>query len=183
MYFGNQGKMSSGVRILPHYTHEDYLRWEGRWELINGIAYDMSLIATPEHQNLAVLLSVIFQTEINKNNCSCKVYQPIDLKISEDTIVNPDLLVICEKVSGQYYDKPPKLVAEIISPSSRIKDTITKFDLYKAFGIKYYLLIDPVEKKASLFELSDEEYLLKQDNLVILDSECSLDLKFDNLFD
>ena len=74
-------------------------------------------------------------------------------------------------------------VPDIISPTSRIKDTITKFELYKAFRIKYYLLIDPVEKNASLFELSDDEYLLKHDNLVILDSECSLDLKFDSLFE
>jgi hypothetical protein len=39
-YFYKQ--MSSSVKILPHYTYEDYCKWEGRWELINGIPHTMS---------------------------------------------------------------------------------------------------------------------------------------------
>ena len=35
---------------LPHYVYEDYLRWEGRWELIEGIAYAMSPAPAVAHQ-------------------------------------------------------------------------------------------------------------------------------------
>ena len=42
---------------LPHYTYEDYLCWEGRWELINGIPYAMTpaptVTATPNPQLFA----------------------------------------------------------------------------------------------------------------------------------
>lgn len=24
---------------LPHYTYDDYVQWEGRWELIHGVAH------------------------------------------------------------------------------------------------------------------------------------------------
>jgi hypothetical protein len=49
--FRNFGKqktaviMSTGAKILPYYTYytyEDYLHWEGRWELIDGIPYAMT---------------------------------------------------------------------------------------------------------------------------------------------
>jgi hypothetical protein len=37
-------------KILPHYTYEDYCRWEGQWELIDGIPYAMSPMPRPQHQ-------------------------------------------------------------------------------------------------------------------------------------
>ncbi len=29
--------MNSAVNILPHYTYAEWERWEGKWELIDGI--------------------------------------------------------------------------------------------------------------------------------------------------
>jgi hypothetical protein len=37
----------SAVKLLPHYTYEDYCHWEGRWEVIDGISYAM--IPAPSH--------------------------------------------------------------------------------------------------------------------------------------
>lgn len=28
--------MEMGQKIIPHNTYDDYVRWEGRWELIDG---------------------------------------------------------------------------------------------------------------------------------------------------
>ncbi len=42
--------MSSGIKILPHYTYEEYRLWEGRWELIEGIPWVMSPAPSPRHQ-------------------------------------------------------------------------------------------------------------------------------------
>ncbi len=39
----NLNLVSSAIKILPHYTYEDYCHWKGRWELIDGIPYAMSL--------------------------------------------------------------------------------------------------------------------------------------------
>jgi hypothetical protein len=41
-----------------------------------------------------------------------KFYQPIDVKIDESNVVNPDLLIVCKKIEGQYLDSPPELVLE-----------------------------------------------------------------------
>ena len=62
--FYNFGKiifMSSAVKILPHYTYDDYCNWEGRWELIEGIPYAMSPLPIPKHQIIANNLSAEFR--------------------------------------------------------------------------------------------------------------------------
>ena len=40
------------IEYLPYYTYEDYKHWEGRWELIYGIAYAMSPMPMIKHQNI-----------------------------------------------------------------------------------------------------------------------------------
>jgi len=52
--------MSSGVKILPHYTYQDYIQWEGKWELIDGIPHSMSPALTPQHQLIANNLGALF---------------------------------------------------------------------------------------------------------------------------
>ena len=42
--------MLSAIKILPHYTYEEYCQWEGRWELIAGIPYAMCPATAPRHQ-------------------------------------------------------------------------------------------------------------------------------------
>ena len=162
--------MGLASRILPNYTYEDYLRWEGRWEIIDGIAYDMSPSARPAHQVIASNLSWIFKNALKKVNCkTCRVYQPIDLKIDENNVVNPDLLIVYKKINLQFLDFPPELVVELISPSSKLKDRYTKYELYQKFGIKYYLLVDIESRTIEIFELvTNKEY-----KLIPLDSEFS----------
>ncbi len=178
--------MSSALKHLPNYTYSDYLRWEGRWEIIEGIAFDMSPMPSPMHQKLASRLNTIFQNNIDKANCHCQVYQPIDLKISENTVVNPDLLIICDEVTEQYYDKPPSLVVEVISPSSRLKDTITKFDLYQNFGVPYFIIVDNDDQSIKIYHLVNGQYILADttSNYIFeLKDGCKITPNFDRIFD
>jgi len=147
-----------GFKIIPNYTYEDYKRWKGRWEIIDGIAYDMSPMAPPEHQRIANELGRLLSETVENSNCKCQVYQPIDVKIDENNVVNPDLLIVCKPIIGQYLDTPPELVVEILSPSTRLKDTISKYQMYEKFGIKYYLIIDPKEKKSTAYFLHEGKY-------------------------
>ncbi len=40
----------AAIEYLPHYTYEDYKQWEGKWELIGGVAYAIALAPMIEHQ-------------------------------------------------------------------------------------------------------------------------------------
>jgi hypothetical protein len=42
--------MSNTIKILPHYTYSDYVQWEGKWEVIDGVPYAMSHSPAPRYQ-------------------------------------------------------------------------------------------------------------------------------------
>lgn len=175
--------MGIARKILPNYTYQDYLRWKGRWEIIDGIAYDMSPMTSPEHQRIANKLGRIFDEAIDAASCDCVVYQPIDVKISESTVVNPDLLVVCKPIKGQTLDFPPELVIEIISPQSRLKDTITKYDLYEGFGVKYYIIIDPENCSSTVYLLDEnQKFLEAETSNFILHNNCAIDVDINSCF-
>lgn len=77
----------------------------------------MSPAPGPEHQFVAGNLHAEFRNALKTKGCDCKVYQPIDYKISEDTILNPDLLLVCKPIAKAFLDFAPELIAEILSPA------------------------------------------------------------------
>jgi hypothetical protein len=65
----------NSFRILPNYTYEDSLYWEGSWEIIDGIAYATSPMPSTAHQRIANEISYLFLHEIKKNSsCKCRVF-------------------------------------------------------------------------------------------------------------
>ena len=70
----------------------------------------------------------------------------MDFKISDDTILQPDVLVVCGKINKNFLDFPPVLVVEILSKSTEERDRNVKYDFYEQEGVKYYLIVD-VKKK------------------------------------
>ncbi len=150
--------MSTAYKILPHYTYADYLHWEGKWELIDGIPYAMSPAPKPRHQAVAGNLHAEFRAALKKGKCGCTAYQPIDYKISEDTVLNPDLLIVCKPIEKAFLDFPPDLVAEILSPATALKDRHTKFEIYQQQQVPYYLIIDTDRNTLEVFQLVENVY-------------------------
>jgi Uma2 family endonuclease len=119
----------------------------------------MSPQPTPKHQYIAANLTYAFIDNLKK--CKrCKVYQPIDFKISEDTIIQPDMLVVCKPITKKFLDFPPVLVAEILSPSTALKDRHTKFEIYQSQNIPYFIIISPDNEEAEIYEMNKSEYTL-----------------------
>jgi len=149
--------MSIAAKYRPYYTYDDYCQWEGKWELIEGMPYAMAPAPAPKHQRAGIVLGSAFERAME--NCKhCKTYQPIDWKIADDTIVQPDLLVVRREIEKVYLDFPPALVVEIISPSTASKDRNEKMELYLLQKVKYYLILDPQFKKSEVYELIDGQY-------------------------
>ena len=61
--------MSIADKYRPQFTYEDYLLWEGCWELIDGMPYAMSPAPAPNYQDFNGNLFVIFKTAL-KENCN-----------------------------------------------------------------------------------------------------------------
>jgi Uma2 family endonuclease len=153
--------VSEAIKILPHYTYSDYLHWEGKWEVIEGIPYAMSPAPVPKYQRISVNLSSEFRNSL-KSCQKCNVYQPIDYILADDTILQPDLLIVCDEIIKKFLDFPPALVVEILSPSTALKDRHTKYSLYEQQRIKYYVIIDPDIKEAEVYSLNGKSFELQQ---------------------
>ena len=143
---------------LPHYTYDDYVQWEGRWELIRGIPFAMVPAPVIRHQDLCV--EIVFQLKTLLKDClKCKVLLPLDWQVAEDTVVQPDVLVVCgENIQGTKLEIPPVLVFEVLSPASGRKDRIIKYQLYEQAGVKYYCIVDPETDSADVFVLQKERF-------------------------
>jgi len=148
-------------RILPYYTYDDYVQWEGRWEVIDGIPYAMSPAPTPKHQIISANLSAEFRFALKKCK-QCRVSQPVDYKVAEDIILQPDMLVICKDVGKTYLDFPPALIAEILSPSTALKDRHTKFGIYEQQKIAYYLILSPESEEVEVYAFQGGSYVLQR---------------------
>ena len=149
----------AAVDYLPHYTYEEYKRWEGRWELIHGIPYAMAPVPLIRHQEVSN--KIAWQLQEALRECEgCKALLPVDWKIAEDTIVQPDNLVYCGELEDKnYLTKAPALIFEVLSPSTAIKDANLKYELYEREGVRYYVLVDPMDNVAKVYELKDGRYV------------------------
>ena len=87
---------------------------------------------------------------------------PTDLQLSEFDIVQPDLLVTLKDRRSQITPTkiigPPALVVEILSPSTRARDQLLKFDLYARVGVPEYWIVNPEEREVTCHQLESGEY-------------------------
>lgn len=154
--------MALANKIIPHYTYDDWIHWEGKWELIDGHPIAMSPTPVPPHQRAAAELITELTLALRKSSCKkCKVYDSLDYKITDDTILVPDILIICGDVKKKYLDFAPVLIVEILSPSTALRDRNTKYDLYREQGVEYYLIVDVDKKSIEVYRLQGEQYSLQ----------------------
>ncbi len=169
---------------LPYYTYDDYKNWEGNdWELIYGQAYCMSPAPMIKHQSISNKIGRYLDEALE--NCKhCQALLPVDWKIAEDTVVQPDNSVICHKPQNEaYITKAPKIIFEILSKSTAKKDKGLKYTLYEQEGVNYYIIVDPQEEVAKVYELKEGRYIKMcdaSDEIVKFNiKECNTPLEFD----
>ena len=127
-----------------------------RYELIDG-----ALIVTPapglRHQRASLSLAVALHDACPDD--LVVLAAPFQVTLSEDTGVQPDLLVAPrEAFSDKDLPGAPLLAVEILSPSTRLIDLNLKRARYERAGVSSYWIIDPVEPRLLVWELEDGKY-------------------------
>lgn len=156
--------------VLPKcnrpYTYQEYRTWtdEKRWEIIDGILYAMSPAPDTEHQIIAGNCYGILRNALKGKSC-IPFIAPTDVVLSEVDVVQPDVLVVCDKqkITKQNIQGAPDLVIEILSPSTSLKDRREKKRLYEKYGVREYLLIDPIGRYVQRCCLGDNGFYGKED--------------------
>jgi len=150
------------------WTYKEYKEWElnpgERFELIDGIAYAMAGPNT-EHQLISSILHGEFYNFLKGKKC--KVFcAPFDVRLfyeddeSDDTVVQPDVVVICDpgKLGKEGCQGAPDLVIEILSPSNTAIEMSRKLKLYRDAGVLEYWVVDPEVKNIQIYHFEDEHY-------------------------
>ena len=139
-------------------TVSDYLTWpdEERWEIINGIAYNMSPAPRIRHQDIAGNFFVKLKT--NPDNTCFTGIAPMDVILDDFNVIQPDVLLVCDrdKITEKNINGAPDLVIEVISPSTGLKDRREKKNLYERFGVKEYIIVFPESDYVEVYALNDQ---------------------------
>jgi Uma2 family endonuclease len=142
---------------LPAYSYEDYQHWEGDWELIEGIPYAMSPAPVKRHQILA--LSIGSELLERSDKCPyCEVLLDADWKLDSNTLLKPDVSLVCHDDNPKFISKTPDIIFEILSPSTARRDEGIKFDHYEEQGVKYYILVYPDELIAKIYQYNGDKF-------------------------
>lgn len=165
-----------------YYTYQDYKCWNGDWELIGGQAIAMSPSPMISHQ--AIVMEIAYEMKRSLDDCdACLVLSEEDWKISEDTTVRPDVVMICNEPNDAYITKRPEIVIEVVSDSSVRRDEVVKYHLYESEKVPYYLIVYPDDLKAKIYKLvdgkfeSDGSFLDTRYDFAALTCDVSIDFK------
>lgn len=144
------------------YTIEDiYALPDGeRAELIDGEIYYM---APPgrSHQKISWKLHQTIANYIDSNNGDCEVYAaPFAVFLNDDEInyVEPDISVICDssKLDEKGCHGAPDWIIEIVSPSSKPRDYMTKLHKYYTAGVREYWIVDPMKQMVTVYAFESD---------------------------
>jgi Uma2 family endonuclease len=138
-------------------TYEDYVLFPDdgkRHEIIDGEHF-----VTPSpywrHQYVSVKLSNRMGPFVEKHRLGDFSYAPVDVLLSPNDVLVPDLLFISnerrEILNEKNVQGAPDLVVEILSESTKRRDKGIKYQRYEHFGVREYWLVDPDRRTLTVY--------------------------------
>lgn len=89
----------------------------------------------------------------------------VDLSLTDSTNVTPDQLYFPAHAEDclrhDYFWGVPEVIAEVVSPATRIIDHGPRKDLYRRAGVPHLWLLDPETETVEIYNLNDGTYRLQ----------------------
>ncbi len=156
-------------KMQPTYDAEkEYLSLpeDVRAELIDGNLVYCQAAPSRIHQAILGELHAVIHAYIRGKKGPCRVYPaPFSVKLKEErqTIVEPDISVICDpdKLTDRGCTGAPDWIIEIASPSNARHDYIRKLELYADAGVREYWIVDPEREGVLVYRLGQERFQLE----------------------
>ncbi len=147
------------------YSHYLDLPDDGRrYEIIEGVLY-LTNAPSFAHQFAVTMIIRKMGNFVEKEKLGLVLTAPFEVHLSENTRpVQPDVIFIRAEnlphIDSQFFEGPPDLIVEVISPSSIRTDRHIKFDVYEQNGVAEYWIVNPKTRSVELYTLSSGEYAL-----------------------
>ena len=146
-------------------TYDDYLALpdEKRYELMEG---ELFMVPAPDfyHQIVSGNIQFYLMDFVKKRNLGVVVDAPVDVVMSPEDVLQPDILFISREnrhiITKKNVSGAPDLVIEILSPSTQERDKLVKRDIYSKYGVKEYWIVDPVGKNIEVMTSGSKGYKL-----------------------
>ena len=156
-----------------------------RAELIDGVIIVMEAPSTTHQKILISILSQLYPCVEQHEECEL-LAAPVDVQLDCDnkTMVQPDILVTCDKKKDKIKNiyGAPDFIIEICSPSTRRKDMIDKLRKYDNAGVREYWIVDPESESITKYDFTKDMHMNQftfEDtvNVSISDGKCEIDFK------
>ena len=173
------------------FTDEDYIRLEDKSEIkhefINGQLYAMAG-GSPTHARLGFNAIAAIGARLRGKRChGASSDQRIKIENSRDKVY-PDALIVCPPALYDENDPHallnPKVVIEILSPSTEKRDRTGKFELYKQISsLTDYILIEQDWVRVEHYRRAEgrlwtiETFNQRDQSLILPDIEIELPLE------
>jgi Uma2 family endonuclease len=135
-----------------------------KYELISG-----ELFVTPppaiEHEEVLARLSRILTEYVSANGIG-SVYHPRAVVRARGSQAEPDLMVRAPApgVRGNAWERlpPPLLVVEVLSPTTRGRDLVSKREFYRKAGVHVYWVVDVEEKEIHVVQSGSDDVVERE---------------------
>lgn len=143
--------------VAGGWTYSEYARLPddgNRYEVLDGEVL-VTPAPTPHHQKVIARLLVRLIEHVEHRDAGW-VLQDVDLLFAAGHFLRPDLVVVPaharDGITDRGVEVPPALVVEVLSPSSRTIDRVTKPRRYLDFGVPAYWVVDPFEGEVWMWD-------------------------------
>jgi len=133
---------------VPRYTAEEVRHFPDdrlRYEVIRGELFVTPAPGRP-HQRAVRELCTALHTYVVAHGLGEALPAPFEVEFTEDSAVQPDVLVILERQQGRLTAArlygAPALAIEVVSYASRRTDRLQKRQLYQEEGVPEYWIVD-----------------------------------------
>ena len=149
---------------LSMITYEDYclIPDDGkRHEIIDGALF-MNPAPNSYHQMIIGRIYSQFDAVIRETKLGYVFFAPIDVRLDEFDIVQPDLVVVLNDrksiLTKQNIHGVPSLIVEILSPSNSHYDRQIKKKLYERTQVPEFWIVDPERESVEVYWLVNQKY-------------------------
>jgi Uma2 family endonuclease len=132
-----------------------------RYEVIDGVVYDMTPPPSTAHQRASNRLYALFANYLRGKGCEA-FHAPFGVWFNErdDEHVEPDVTIVCDpsKLREKGCVGTPDLIVEVLSPATAAKDRKVKLRRYQRAGVREYWIVDPVHKTVEVYRLEENVF-------------------------
>jgi Uma2 family endonuclease len=165
-------------------SFDEFLRWESaqevRHEYLGGELFAMTG-GTVAHATVTGNINAAFLAQLRNSGCRSLASDVLVRIETVDAGYYPDVVVTCEALEpGARVLREPRLIVEVLSPSTEAFDRGRKFAHYRLLpSLQEYLLADPETRSLEVFRRTgDGSWLLRsysEDERIHLES-CGMEL-------